>query len=75
MLRTKKENSQKWHKRWYSVKMFKFVKQMFVSAMMFFGCNLLSMNSLECVSISNQESKVRSNIVNVNSNEPVFFSF
>ena len=30
--------------------MFGFVKKIFVSAMMFFGCNLSSVNSLECVS-------------------------
>ena len=42
---------------------------------MFFGCNLSSVNTLECVSINNQECKVRPEIVNVNSNEPVFFPF
>ena len=33
------------------------------------------MNSLECVSISNQECKVRPEIVNVNSNDPIFYPF
>ena len=42
---------------------------------MYFGCNLSSVDSLECVSISNQECKVRPEIVNVSSNEPVFFPF
>ena len=55
--------------------MFRFVKQIFVSAIMFFGYNLLSVNSLECVSIKNQECKVRPEIINVNSNEPIFFPF
>ena len=55
--------------------MFGFVKQIFVSAMMFFGCNLSSVNPLECVSMNNQECKVRPEIVNVNSKEPVFFPF
>ena len=55
--------------------MFRFVKQIFVSAMMFFHCNLLSMNPLECVSMNNQECKVRPEIGNVNSKESVFFSF
>ena len=50
--------------------MFGFVKRMFVSAMIFFGCNLSSVNALECVSINNQECKVRPEIVNVDSNEP-----
>ena len=55
--------------------MFGFMKQIFISAMMYFGCNLSSVDSLECVSISNQECKVRPEIVNVSSNEPVFFPF
>ena len=55
--------------------MFGFVKRIFVSTMMFFGCNLSSVNPLECVSMNNQECKVRPEIVNVNSNEPVFYPF
>ena len=55
--------------------MFGFVKRIFVSAMMFFGCNLSSVNPLECVSMNNQEWKVRPEIVNVNSDEPVFCPF
>ena len=55
--------------------MFGFVKRIFVSAMMFFGCNLSSVNLLECVSMNNQKCKVRTEIVNVNSDEPVFFPF
>ena len=55
--------------------MFGFVKQIFVSTMMLFGCNLSSVNPLECVSMNNQECKVRPDIVNVNSNEPVFYPF
>ena len=41
--------------------------------MMFFGCNLSSVNPLECVSMNNQECKVRPEIVNANSNEPVLY--
>ena len=51
------------------------MKQIFVSAVMFFGCTLSNVNTLECVSISNQECKVRPEILNVNSKEPVFFPF
>ena len=40
-----------------------------------FGCNLSSINLLKCVSMNNQECKIRPEIVNVNSNEPVFYSF
>ena len=43
--------------------------------MVFFGCSLLSVNSLEYVSMNNQECKVRQEIVNVNSNEPLFYLF
>ena len=54
--------------------MFGFVKRIFVSTM-FFGCNLSSVNPLECVSVKNQECEVRLEVVNVNSNEPVFYPF
>ena len=55
--------------------MFAFVKEIFVLVMMFFGCNLSSLNPLECVSMNNQECKVRPEIVNVNSDELVFYPF
>ena len=42
---------------------------------MIFGYNLLSVNSLKYISINNQEFKVRSDIVNVNSNEPIFYPY
>ena len=35
-------------------KMFGFVKQTFISTMMFFGSNLPSVNSLKCISMNNQ---------------------
>ena len=43
--------------------------------MMFISCNLSSVNSLKCVSMNNQECKVRPGIVDINSKEPVFFPF
>ena len=55
--------------------MFGFVKRIFVSAMMFIRCNLSSINSFKCISMSNQKCKVRPEIVNVNSDEPVFYPF
>ena len=54
--------------------MFKFVKQIFVSTLMFFG-SLSSVNPLECISMKNQECKVRPEIVNINSNNPIFYPF
>ena len=55
--------------------MFRLVKRIFVSAIMFFSYNLSRINPLEFISISNQECKVRPEIVNVNSNEPIFYPF
>ena len=55
--------------------MFGFAKRIFVSTMMFFSCNLSSVNPLECFSMNNQECSVRPEIVKVNSNEPVFYPF
>ena len=55
--------------------MFKFVKQTFISAMMFFNCNLPSVISLKCVSMNNQECKTRPQVINVNGGEPVFSPF
>ena len=37
--------------------------------------NLSSVNSLECVSMNNQECKTRTKIININNNEPVFYPF
>ena len=55
--------------------MFKFVKQTFILAMIFFSRNLPGVNSLSCISMKNQDCKVRPEIIHVNSNEPVFYPF
>ena len=49
------------------------VNQIFISEMMVFSCNVLNVNSLKCVSMNNQECKVRPKIININSNEPSFY--
>ena len=54
--------------------MFRFVKQIFMIALMYFG-NLSNVNSLECVSMKNQEYKARPEIVDINSNNPIFYPF
>ena len=54
--------------------MFKLIKKIFISTITFFS-SLSSVNPLECVSMKNQECKVRPEIVNVNNKEPVFFPF
>ena len=33
------------------------------------------MNSLECVSMNSQECKIRPGIINLNTNEPVFYPY
>ena len=43
--------------------------------MTFFSFNVLSVISLECVSMNNQECKIRSEIINTNNNEPAFYPF
>ena len=43
--------------------------------MTFFSCNILKVNLLECVSMNNQGCKIRSEIINVNSNEPLFYPY
>ena len=40
---------------------------------MFFSGNLSNVNSLKCVSMINEERKVRPEIININSNEPSFY--
>ena len=54
--------------------MFKFIKQIFVSTLMFFS-SLPNVNPLECVSMSNQPCKVKPEIININSNNPIFHPF
>ena len=54
--------------------MFKFIEQIFVSTLMFFG-NLSNVTPLECVSMNNQECKLRPEIININSNNPIFYPF
>ena len=55
--------------------MFEFSEKYFFTAMTFFSCNVLNVNSLECVPVNNQEGKVRSEIINVNTNEPMFYPY
>ena len=52
-----------------------FIKECFFTAMTFFSSNVLSVNSLECVSMNNQECKIRSEIINVNTNESMFYPY
>ena len=44
-----------------------FVNQIFISTMRFFRCISSNLNSLKCISMNNQECKIRIEIVNINS--------
>ena len=54
--------------------MFIFIKKIFYIGFLFVS-SLVSTFSLNCISIKNQEWKVRPEIVNVNSNEPILYPF
>ena len=43
--------------------------------MTFFSFNLSNVNSIECASMNNQECKIRPEIININTNEPVFYPY
>ena len=43
--------------------------------MTFSSFNSLIINSLECVSINNQKCKIKSEMINFNTNEPVFYPY
>ena len=55
--------------------MFGSITKVFFTTMTFFSYNVLNLNSLECVSMYNQEFKIRSEIINVNTNEPMFYPY
>ena len=55
--------------------MFGFIQKCLFTAMAFFSFNLSSVNSLECVSINNQECKIRPEIININTNKPIFYPY
>ena len=54
--------------------MFVFIKKLFYIGSLFLS-SLVGTTSLNGISIQNQECKVRPEIINVNSNEPVFYPF
>ena len=55
-------------------KMFRFIKNCFFIGSLFLS-NLVSTTSLSCISMNNQACKARPEVINVNSNNPIFYSF
>ena len=59
-------------------KMFRFVKRVFIATMTFAEMSKMLKcvsNLLKCVSMSNQECKVRLAVVNINSKESLFYPY
>ena len=54
--------------------MFRFIKKCFFIGSLFLS-SLVRATPLGCISVNNQVCKVRPEIINVNSNEPVFCPF
>ena len=54
--------------------MFGLIKKVFFTELAFLSA-LTSINLLSCVSMNNEECKIRPQIVNLNRDEPVFFPF
>ena len=54
---------------------FGFIKKCLFAAMTFFNFNLSNVHSLKCISVNNQECKIRREIININTNEPQFYPY
>ena len=57
-----------------NMKVFRFVKKMFFIELIILS-NFTKAISLNCISMKNQECKARLQVVNVNSNNPIFYPF
>ena len=56
--------------------MFGFIKKcFFIVFLTFFNFNVSNVNSLECVSTNNQEFEIRPEVINLNTNEPLFYPY
>ena len=61
------------------MKIFRFVKKVLFLGLTilpnFTNITLLSATSLSCISMKNQECKTRPEVININSNNPIFYPF
>ena len=55
--------------------MFGFIKKVFIAAAKFLMPNVLSVNSLEYISMNNQECRARPKMIDANANEPMFYPY
>ena len=56
------------------MKIFRFVQNVFFIGLIILS-DFINANSLSCISMKNQECKTRPQVVNVNSNIPIFYPF
>ena len=61
-------------KKYIYNKMFGFIKKIFLAGLSVLS-SLTCSTQLSCISMNNQECKERPEIINVNSDEPVFYPF
>ena len=55
--------------------MFEFIKKNFFTSATFIICNFQNVNSLECFSANDQKCEVGPEIINLNTNEPLFYPY
>ena len=55
--------------------MFAFINKVFLVRMTFFRCNLLNIYPSKCVLINNQECRASPEVININTNEPLFYPY
>ena len=48
---------------------------MFFTVMTIFGCSVLNVNTLKCVSMNNHKYKIRTKIIDINNNEATFYAY
>ena len=60
-------------------RIFRFVKKLFFLGLTilsnFINANSLSASPLSCISLKNPECKIRPQVININSNNPIFYPF
>ena len=56
------------------MKIFKFVKKVFFLGLTILS-NFINVTPLNCISMKNQECKTRPQVININSNNPIFYPF
>ena len=54
---------------------YSFIEKCLFTAITFFSYNVLNVNSLEWASMNNQECKIRPEIININTNESLFYPY